>query len=508
MSKIFISYRRQDSKPIVTLVYAPLAKHFEAKYGLGAVFMDVHGIPKGFDFHDYLNEQVGKAEVLLALIADRWLTASEEQGRRRLDNPDDFVRIEIEAALSRKIPIIPIYVDGVRPLRSDDLPDTLKPLARRNGAFLDTGVDFPVHIERLIHDIEPHLDGRYRPAPSIAQIIARHEPSRANPSPQPAISIERFGSKPVLPPFQYEDVPQRLVRTFIGHTSSVQSVAFSPDGGTILSGDGADNLKLWTVSTGKVLSTNNLNSGFAGGVETAIFSPQGNQLLSGGPYKLLSLWDLSWKKIRSLSGHSTRVTSAAFSGDGTLALTGSHDNTIKLWQIPTGSAVRTFNGHQGWVWSVAISLDGRFGLSGSVDETLRLWDLATGREVRSFKGHAGSVHSVAITPDGRCALSGGNDETLKLWDLATGREVRSFKGHAGSVRSVAITPDGRCALSGSTDKTLKLWDLATGRELRTLKGHASDVQSVAFTAHGDYGLSGSADKTIKLWDVSEWTQAR
>jgi len=180
-SKILISYRRRDAKAIATLIYNPLAKYFDGKYGKGAVFMDVHGIPKGFDFHDYLNEQVANINVLIALIADRWLTAPDERGHRRLDNADDFVRIEIEAALARKIPIIPVYVDGVRPLRPADLPESLKPLARRNGAFLDTGVDFEVHIERLIHDIEPYLDGRYSPTQGLAGVGAKqaHLPSES-----------------------------------------------------------------------------------------------------------------------------------------------------------------------------------------------------------------------------------------------------------------------------------------------------------------------------------------
>ncbi len=108
MSKIFISYRRQDSRPVATLIYDPLARYCEAKFGAGAVFMDVHGIPPGVNFRAYLNEQVAGAELLLALIADRWLTAVDEHGARRIDSPNDFVRIEIEAALKRGVPVVPV----------------------------------------------------------------------------------------------------------------------------------------------------------------------------------------------------------------------------------------------------------------------------------------------------------------------------------------------------------------------------------------------------------------
>ena len=158
MSKIFISYRRQDSRPVATLIYDPLAKHFEPEFGAGAVFMDVHGIPLGVNFRSYLNEQVGNAELLLALIADRWLTSVDEHGARRLDSPNDFVRIEIEAALKRGVPVVPVYVDDAKFLREADLPDGLKELVWMNGFQLRTDARyFAANAARLIADLEPHL---------------------------------------------------------------------------------------------------------------------------------------------------------------------------------------------------------------------------------------------------------------------------------------------------------------------------------------------------------------
>ena len=158
MSKIFISYRRQDSRPVATLIYDPLAKHFEPEFGAGAVFMDVHGIPLGVNFRSYLNELVAGAELLLALIADRWLTAVDEHGARRLDSPNDFVRIEIEAALKRGVPVVPVYVDDAKVLRETDLPDGLKELAWMNGFQLRTDARyFAADAARLIASLDPLL---------------------------------------------------------------------------------------------------------------------------------------------------------------------------------------------------------------------------------------------------------------------------------------------------------------------------------------------------------------
>ena len=121
-------------------------------------------------------------------------------------------------------------------------------------------------------------------------------------------------------------------------------------------------------------------------------------------------------------------------------------------------------GHSEFVSTIAFSPDGRFALSGSIDNTLKLWEVSSGREIRTFEGHTSQVNSVAFSADGRYALSGSSDNTLKLWELASRRLVRTFEGHSQAVYSVAFSPDGRLVLSGSLDHTLKLWDLSPWTE--------------------------------------------
>ncbi len=124
MRAIFISYRRNDAEGQAGRLFDDLTLHF----GKDAVFMDVAAIQPGRDFRRAIDEQVASCGVLLAMIGKDWLTASDDAGARRLDDPLDFVRLETASALKRDIPVIPVLVQGARMPRADELPDNLKEL--------------------------------------------------------------------------------------------------------------------------------------------------------------------------------------------------------------------------------------------------------------------------------------------------------------------------------------------------------------------------------------------
>lgn len=128
MAGIFISYRRDDAKHAA----GRLVDRLVTAVGRDKLFMDVDNIEPGLDFVKVLNDQVGRADVLLALIGPGWLNARDVRGNRRLDNPADFVRIEIEAALARDIRVVPVLLDGAELPEPETLPDSLRPLLRRN----------------------------------------------------------------------------------------------------------------------------------------------------------------------------------------------------------------------------------------------------------------------------------------------------------------------------------------------------------------------------------------
>ena len=127
MDGIFISYRRDDSAGYAGRLYDRLSAHF----GTDQVFMDVAGIELGTDFVTAIEQAVGSCKVLIVVIGDEWLTTTDAAGRRRLDDPHDFVRLETSVALEREIRVVPVLVGGALMPRAEELPPELKSLARR-----------------------------------------------------------------------------------------------------------------------------------------------------------------------------------------------------------------------------------------------------------------------------------------------------------------------------------------------------------------------------------------
>lgn len=237
-------------------------------------------------------------------------------------------------------------------------------------------------------------------------------------------------------------------------------------------------------------------------VYSVAISPDGSRALSGASDGSVKLWSVeTGEMLRRFTGHTGAVRSVAFSPQGEWAVSGSADKSLILWDVESGKSLRHFTGHTDAVLGVAFSPDGNKILSASKDKSLILWDADTGKDVRHFTGHTDWVWCVAFSPDGRMALSGSEDRTLILWDIETGKIIRRFQGHDNAVMGVAISPDGSQALSGSADRTLILWDIKSAGLLYRFSGHSNAVSGVVFTPDGRKALSCSEGKTLILWDL-------
>lgn len=249
-------------------------------------------------------------------------------------------------------------------------------------------------------------------------------------------------------------------------------------------------------------------------VMSVVFSSDGQVLASGSHDKTIKIWDLAKKEARTLQGREepSRVNAVAFSPDGKILVSGSDDQTVKLWNVVTGEQIFTFTGHKDKVYAVAFSPDGKTIASGSKDRTIKLWSTDTYKEIHSIQGHSDEILCVGFSPDSKILASGGagNDKTIKVWYL-TEDKFLTLKGNPdsfGGMNSVAFSPNGKQIASGSSDKTIRIWQLPNGQQLQTLAGHTDDVCSVTFSPDGKILASGSRDKTVKLWQVDTGQEIR
>jgi TIR domain len=175
--RIFISYRREESAYPAGWLFDRLVQHF----GRGQVFKDLDSIQLGDDFVEVITAAVASCDVLLALIGDRWLTLTGPDGRRRLDDPDDFVRLEIEAALNRNVRVIPVLVEGARMPQAADLPGTLARMERLQALELSPS-RFDFDTSRLLRSLDLSLtEARVHQADTVSAPILR-SPPRARPA--------------------------------------------------------------------------------------------------------------------------------------------------------------------------------------------------------------------------------------------------------------------------------------------------------------------------------------
>lgn len=285
------------------------------------------------------------------------------------------------------------------------------------------------------------------------------------------------------------------------HGGVLWSVTFLPGTDDVLTMGGTD-ARLWDVKAGR----EKMSFSQHGAVASASFSPDGQLVVTGSWDNSAKVWDAqTGRVVRKLAGgHHGFVNTAKFSPNGKYVLTASDDGTAKLWDHQTGEVVKTFEGHASRVRSAEFSSRGDLVLTTSNDKTAGLWDVETGKLIREFKGHDWGVTCGEFSKNGEMIVTGSEDNTARVWDVATGETLLTLSGHSASVTSVAFSPDAARVLTGSQDQTAKLWDARTGKEILTLSHHTDEVTSVAFSPDGRQVLTGSRDGTANIWLSQKW----
>jgi WD40 repeat protein len=335
-----------------------------------------------------------------------------------------------------------------------------------------------------------------------------------------------------------------------GPINSLYGFSFSPDWSLIVS-NGINSLQVWEVVSGRTLwnvkyQTKNL-------VYTSAFSPDGRKIAYADIYmdEALQIREASTGQLlNTLEGHEGPIYRCAFSPNGRLIATTSRDNSIRIWEVNTGSLLHSMAGDRN-MGACGFSPNGRF-LAGSFwGNSLRIYDSLSGQPVNILEGHTGEVKACNFSPDGHFMVSASNDATLRIWDITQhqaeatleGREeggvkkclftidgksilssgtgffrssLNAWDSEKGAslpsitrkenslysrIEAWAISPDGHWVISSYLDNILHVWEAATGETVRSLKGKTNNIHSCAFSPDGNLAVSGSADGTLIIWDL-------
>ena len=269
------------------------------------------------------------------------------------------------------------------------------------------------------------------------------------------------------------DLGHPRVFTTITQPASARAVAFSPDG-LLAVGDDSGAVALWDLRVPERPVLAGRLTGMVGSVRSVAFSPDGHTVLTGGEDHLGRLWDVSDPaapvELSTLEGHSDRVMTVAFGPSGRTVVTGSYDRTARLWDVTDPRAPRriaTLTHHSHVVRSVAFSPDGRLLATGSWDRTARLWDVSDPhrpRDVATLAGHTGPVNAVTFDPGGRLLATAGDDGVVRLWTIEDRPGAYAvLTGHTDLVYALAFHPDEHTLVSAGRDRTVRLWETDTER---------------------------------------------
>lgn len=371
---IFLSYRRADSGDVVPRIRERLTERFGAEN----IFWDLDSMELGGRFREIIADAVNHADALIAIIGAQWLSSKDEAGRRRIDEPDDLVRIEIETALrTPRLLVVPLAVKDANIPQPGELPESMRDLVSRSGGVIRSPPDFEADMSRLIRGLE---QGAVTPW------------SRAAPTPVRWSRVAAMAAIVVVPPAGLLlEVPAAAYR-------SVNDAALRPGASMLATAHGVgigvrSRVRLWNTDTGAMVHTLDLDEG--------------------------PVWSVAW------------------SPNGSYLAYGDHDGTLVIRQSDTWREQARFEQHAGMLQQLAWAPSGDLIASGDERGMVRVWSISPAELRFATLVHTNRVEMVRWSPDGSRLATASWDQMVAITDAATGDVVHRFEGHRSFVNTVA-----------------------------------------------------------------------
>jgi len=342
---------------------------------------------------------------------------------------------------------------------------------------------------------------------------------------------------------QQSESTVRVKFVFAGHKDRVDAIAFKPNSQVMVCGSQFEKAKLWDLQTNQLIAT--LDGRVDGFFRDTIFSNDGKRVAIRGAKNSVYLYDTVTGQISAtLIGHKDDITSVMFSADDQLLLTGSFDNTARLWSVADGKQKFVLSEHkrQG-SFSARFSPDGQVISTACGDKAAKLWNAKTGQLIATLSGHTEGVFDALFSADSRTVATAGLDGLVMLWNAKTGAPETTLQAHKSTVYVMVFSPNGRWLATASRDGTAGLWNIekqelqdyvrgfdgivtrvafstdsrwlaASGGYKRyevglmevkggevsdMLKGHKKQIEMIAFSPDGRYLVSAD-NKAVKLWN--------
>lgn len=291
-----------------------------------------------------------------------------------------------------------------------------------------------------------------------------------------------------------------------GHTSYVNSVAFSHDSKLLASGSQGHVIRIWEVDTGKHIRT---LEGHHGPVTCVTFSHDSALLASAAHDGTIRLWSTyTGDHIKTFESGLNDFDSVQFLSDSKIIGAGPIAARIHVWSIETGEALDSLEGHTSWVTSLAVSNEGRMIASGSQDGSIRIWSADTGKHLQTLEAHTTCVTSVTFSPSSNHLLSASYDHSFRVWKLYGGQYQQiHHKEEQTAIMSIACSPDFEF-VAYAMGKIIRLRSLQLNHEGLILSGHSKTSTSVVFSRDSRFIASGAEDNSVRIWSTNlvEWAK--